>query len=117
MGNDEFTWSKKEKEVARRIFDKALEREINQIKDRIIKLLTKYKEPTDIWKIHDYLSEKREEISLKYDYRYSVLMRVFSILYEEGYISDDDMVGLSDEKIDQIKEMAGVRKNLFKKYR
>ena len=57
MGNDEYTWSKKEKELARKIFDKAYQKEMIQIKDEIIKLISRYKAPKDIWKLHDYLTD------------------------------------------------------------
>lgn len=110
MRNDEFTWSKKEKEITRKIFDTAYHREIGKIKDKIIKIISNYKEPKDIWKLHDYLSKKREEIDFKYDYRYSVIMRVFGRLFEEGIIHEEDLKGLSEDKINRIKEIAEIRK-------
>lgn len=118
MNNDEFTWSKKEKELARKLFDTAYEREMIQIKNHILDLLSKNNNPKDVWKIHDYLSIKREETDIKYDYRYSMLLKVFSILYEENIITDEDIVGFSNNKITQIIEMANFRKNiLYKKNR
>ena len=117
MGNDEFTWSKKEKEMARKIFDTAYQKEMIQIKDDIIKLISRYRAPKDIWKLHDYLTDKREEIDLKYDYRYSVIMMVFGRLFEEGIISEEDIEGLSDEKINRIKEIAEINKNILKRNR
>jgi hypothetical protein len=117
MGNDEFTWSKKEKETAKIIFDMAYQKEISQIKDKAIKLLSKYKGPKDIWILHDYLSKIREETNLKYDYRYSVIIKVFACLFEDGLISEDDMKSLSEEKINRIKEMAEYRKTILRKNR
>jgi hypothetical protein len=117
MGNDEYTWSKKEKEMARKIYDTAYRKEMIQIKDEISKLISKYNGPNDIWKIHDYLTEKREEIDLKYDYRYSVIMIVFGRLFEEGIISEEHIQGLSEEKINRIKEIAEINKKLFKRNR
>ena len=77
MGNDEFKWSKREREIVRKLFDTAYQKEISKIKDEIVKILSRCNEPKDIWKLHDYLSEKRKETDLKFDYRYSVMIRVF----------------------------------------
>jgi len=112
MTNDEFTWSKKEKELARKIFDQAHDRELNNIIDKTrkdisnIKITEKYR----IWKIHDYLSEKRKEVDFKYDFRYSVIIMVFGRLFEEGLIVENDLIGLSEEKIEKIKSIAEFRK-------
>jgi len=42
----------------------------------------------------------------KYDYRYSVLLSVFSRLLAEGWLSVDDIMGLSEEKQERIKTVA-----------
>jgi len=113
MTDYEMTWSKKEKELSRKIFDIAHDRELNTIIDKIrndianIKISEKYR----IWKIHDYLSEKRKEMDIKYDYRYSVLIRVFGRLLYEGFINENDLNGLSEEKIQRIKSFAEIIKS------
>jgi hypothetical protein len=112
MGNDEYTWSKSEKEIARKIYDMAYHREMEKIKERIKTSISKYKEPKDIWKLHTYLTEKRKEIDYKYDYRYSVLLNVFGRLFEEGYISEEDLKGLSDEKVKRIKKLTELQRTL-----
>jgi hypothetical protein len=45
-----------------------------------VKKLIKSKESDDIWGLHDFLTEKRNEVDEKYDYRFSVLDFVFSRL-------------------------------------
>lgn len=50
--------------------------------------------PSDMWEIHDYLTEKREETDQKYNYRYSVLLFVFARLMYEGWIKEEDLEGL-----------------------
>ena len=72
--------SKKEKSRARDAFDKAYEKECNQIIGKLREKSLKLSVPEDIWELHDYLSEIRKEIDEKYDYRYSVLIMVFGIL-------------------------------------
>jgi hypothetical protein len=56
-----------------------------------------------IWKIHDFLSKKRKETDLKYDYRYSVLISVFGRLLADGYLEIDDLSGLKEDKLEKIK--------------
>jgi hypothetical protein len=103
-------WSKTEKDIARKIFDTAYLREIDQIHSEVLNSITKYKEPKDIWKLHDYLTRKREEIDLKYDYRYSVLITLFSRLYKDGLIKFEELIGLSKDKIHKIKAIAEIMK-------
>src|SRR2546428_144392 len=40
-----------------------------------------------IWDVEDCLRARRREIDQKYDYRYSVLMMLFSRLYIEGWLN------------------------------
>ena len=59
-------------------------------------------EPSDLWKIHDFLTKKREETDNKYDYRYSILLSLFARLLCEGWIKEEDLTGLSEEKMQEI---------------
>ena len=79
-------WSKQEKEIARRAFSAALEREYTAIAHNVRKMAAGINELNDIWEIHDYLTEKRKEMTRKYEYRYSVLISVFGFLMSEGWI-------------------------------
>jgi ribosomal protein S8 len=110
MNLNDIPWSKTEKDIARKIFDAAYLREMNQIHSKVLNSITNYKEPKDIWKLHDYLTQKREEIDLKYDYRYSVLITVFSRLYKEGIIKYEELIGLSEEKLTKIKAISEIMK-------
>jgi len=53
------------------------------------------------------LDEKIEEINIKYDYRYSVLILVLSRLLKEGWITVNDLEGLGEDKIDRIRHLGG----------
>ena len=99
-------WSKQEKEIARRAFSAAHEREYMAIAHEVRKMAARINEPSDIWQLHDYLTEKRKEMVRKYDYRYSVLLSVFGLLMSEGWLKQEDLVGLSDEKLQEIKQTA-----------
>ena len=104
MHNDK--WSKQEKTIARAAFDKAYEKECIQIIEKLKKKSLKLTRPEDIWDLHDYLSEIRQEIDQKYDFRYSVLILVFATLLNQQWLEIDDLEGLSTDKIDKIRFLA-----------
>ncbi len=97
-------WSKPEKEIARRAYRAAYERECAAIADEVRRMAAGIKTPPDMWQLHDYLTEKREETDEKYDYRYSVLLQVFARLILEGCISEEDLAGLSPDKLREIRQ-------------
>jgi hypothetical protein len=101
--NLKMEWSKKEKEIAHRAFSAAYERECMVITHNALKMTAEINEPSDIWEIHDYLTEKRNETDQKYDYRYSVLLLVFARLMCEGWIREEDLEGLSNDKLQEIR--------------
>ncbi len=43
-----------------------------------------------------------------YDYRYSVLLEVFSRLVRDGWLTDADLLGLREDKIERIKRWASL---------
>jgi hypothetical protein len=98
----DLTWSKGEKQVARKAFEKAYEGECAEILARVREMAVAAKGPRDLWRIHDFLEEKRRETDQKYDYRYSVLILVFGRLVREGRLTIGDLEGLSEDKIARI---------------
>lgn len=100
---NDFKWSKAEKKVAKEAFDKAYQREskkiINEIKNY------KLEQPEDIWSLSEMLTEREKEIDNIYDYRYSQLIIVFGILIKRGFLSIEELDGLSDDKLEQIKKI------------
>ena len=106
----EFVWSSAEKKAAHAAFDAALARECSAIRREVEATLQRFSDPADIWRVHDYLSEKRREIDLKYDFRYSVLMSVLGRLFAEGWVSEMEITELKPEKVEQIKRSASVWK-------
>lgn len=103
---DDEKWSKAEKAVARRAFENACERECREIIKKLRVMANEADEPGDIWRLHDFLAEKRREMDDKYDYRYSVLILVFARLLREGWMTADDLEGLKEDKIARIRELA-----------
>jgi hypothetical protein len=99
-------WSKPEKQIARKAYRAAYNREAMAIAHNVRKMAAGINEPSDIWELHDYLTEKRKETDRKYNYRYSVLLSVFGFLMAEGWIKQEDLEGLSDEKLQEIRRTA-----------
>lgn len=99
----DFKWSKTEKEIARKAFESAYHKECGVITARLRNMIARASEPSDIWRIHDYLSKQRRETDQKYDYRYSVLPMVFARLIREGWMTENDLRGLGEEKLGVIK--------------
>ncbi len=99
-------WSRSEKVIARRAFDLALGREIasliNEAKQRASRIQTR----DDLWDLESWLTDRREDIGQTYDFRYSVLPIVFARLLSKGVLSEKDLVGLGQEKIDLIRRGA-----------
>jgi hypothetical protein len=99
------TWSATEKKIARAAFDTAYQRECEAIRRELHSMLNSRKGAPDvIHNVEQYLSNRLRELTRKYDYRYSVLMLVFMQLFSQGWLTDDDMEGLAQEKIDMIKQ-------------
>jgi hypothetical protein len=80
----DFRWSKAEKQVAKRAFDAALRREYGELLHKTREMAGRMQEGADLWRLHDFLTDKRREIDEKYDYRYSQLIIVFARLIHEG---------------------------------
>jgi hypothetical protein len=103
---NEPTWSKSEKAIARMAFDAALKRELQDVMHKTKQTANQIKEPADIWELEDYLTERRKEIDRKYDYRYSQLTHVFGRLLYEGRVREEELRGLSDDKLKSIRSLA-----------
>jgi len=103
---NDIKWTKKEKSVARKAFDKAYERECVSIADTIKHMINSVANPEDLWKIHDYLSKTLRNIGKKYDFRYSMLILVLAQLIKDEWIEENDLIGLDEDKIAKIVGLA-----------
>ena len=99
-------WSPGEKKTAHKVFEAAYERECRAISSKLKELMADDADPNYLWRVHDYLSEQRRDVDRKYDFRYSVLIEVFARLLSEGWLSEADLNGLSQDKIGKIKALA-----------
>lgn len=71
----DFKGSSTEKQVAKRAFNAALEREYGKLMHQTREMVARMQEGADLWRLHDFLTHKRREIDEEYDYRYSQLIR------------------------------------------
>jgi len=103
---NEPTWSKSEKAIARRAFDAALKRELQDVMRKTKQMANQIKEPADVWELEHYLTERRKEIDRKYDYRYSQLTQVFGRLLYEKRLGEEELAGLREDKLKSIRSFA-----------
>jgi hypothetical protein len=95
-------WSKTEKQIAKKAFEKAYEQECSDLAEKIRSRAEKIKEPADIWHLKDFVNKRVRENGNRYDYRYSVLILVFAGLIKDRWLNLEDLRGLGQEKIDLI---------------
>ncbi len=103
---NEPTWSKSEKAIARTAFDAALKRELQDVMRKTKQMANQIKEPADVWELEHYLTEHRKEIDRKYDYRYSQLTQVFGRLLYEKRLGEEELGGLREDKLKLIRSFA-----------
>jgi hypothetical protein len=99
---NDFKWSNAEKQVAKRAFHAALEREYGMLMRQTREMAGKMLEGADLWRLHDFLTDTRREIDQKYDYRYSQLITVFTRLIYQGWLSIEELEGLREDKLAKI---------------
>jgi hypothetical protein len=108
VSSREFSWLPSEKKAARADFEGAFKRECEAIRHEVEVRLKRSKDPSEIWRVHDYLTAKRDEMDRKYDYRYSILIGVFGRLLRKGWIAERDLSALRGDKVEAIKFMASI---------
>jgi hypothetical protein len=103
---NEPTWSRSEKTIARKAFDAALGRELHEVIQETQKMSNEIQESSDLWDLEHYLTRRRKEINRKYDYRPSRLTDVFGRLLYEGRLGEEELRGLGDDKLKLIRSFA-----------
>jgi hypothetical protein len=105
-GMNELRWTRTEKIIAKRAFEKCYQKECEALLTRLKEKIASADKPSDLWLIHDFLTEELKKIKDKYDYRYSILILVFARLLKEGWLQEFDLDGIEDDKIEKIKYLA-----------
>jgi len=105
-------WSEQEKEIAHRAYRAAYLRECAAVSENVREMSEKCNDPTSVWEIQDYLWKKRKEVDEKYDFRYYVLISVFARLMHDGWLTNDDLAGIDEDKVQEICRVAEFYKSL-----
>ena len=103
MPND---WTTSEKKIARRVFERALGAELAEVMNTFKTMAASAALPDDMWSAAAFLANARRSIDRKYDYRYSQLLLVFGQLLREGRITEEELSGLADDKVQAITRVA-----------
>ena len=101
-------WSPAEKAIARKAFERALQQDLEAVIREARKMAEKIEQPSDLWELERYLTERRKEIDRQYDYRYSVLLFVFADLIRKGRLREEDLHGMSEDKLGYIRSYARI---------
>ena len=96
-------WTNGEKKIARRAFDQALDAVLAKTMAEFKAKAATAATPNDMWSIEDFLRERRREINETFDYRYSQLIHVFGRLILDGNMKEEQLSGLSDDKLEEIR--------------
>lgn len=99
-------WSPAEKLIARKAFDRALQREFEAVILETKRKAGKIERPAQLWELERYLTQRRQEIDRQYDYRYSVLPLVFASLVRKGCLREEELRGLAEDKLTYIRSHA-----------
>jgi hypothetical protein len=101
-------WSPKEKDIARRAFDGALDRELKATIQEAKQMAQKIQDASELWELERYLTQRRKEIDGKYEYKYSMLLLVLADLVREGRVRVDELDGLAEDKLCCVRDHAKV---------
>src|SRR6202140_3038306 len=100
---NEPTWLRSEKAIARTVFDAALKRELQDVMHRTKQRANQINKPADLWDLEHYLTQRRKDIDSKYDFRSSRLTKVLGRLLCEHRVSEDELRGLREDKVEAIR--------------
>ena len=104
----DFTWSPKERQLARAVFERAATAEEQEVLESFKTKAAELKNLEDLWALQFAIRDSEREYQQKYDYRYSQLIAVFGHLVREGRVSIAALEGLSEEKLKYIERIASL---------
>jgi hypothetical protein len=101
-------WSESEKKLSRCLFQAAFQAELAEVLAEFKSKAAAATTAEEMWAIQDYLIRKQRDIDGKYDYRYSQLIYVFGRLVREGRLQEEQLNGLSEEKLSYIQRIVSL---------
>jgi len=99
-------WSRSEKIIARKAFDAALGQELQEVIQEAKRMTSEIQQSSDLWDLEHYLTQRRKEIDRKYDFRGSRLTDVLGRLLYENRLSEEELRGLREGKMESIRSFA-----------
>ena len=105
---NEAAWLRSERNIARKVFDAALKRELQGVMREAKQMASKIKEPADVWNLEHHLTQRRKNIDRKYEFRSSRLTQVLGTLLSEGRIAEEELRALPEDKVKAIRSCAKV---------
>ena len=102
----ELRWSKSERAIARKAFERALKQELQEVIEQAKQMAAAIKHPSELWQLEHHLTQRRKEIDRKFEYRASKFPFVFGTLLYEGRLTEQDLRGLSEDKLKAIRSDA-----------
>jgi photoprotection regulator FRP-like protein len=108
---NEPTWSRKEKGIARKAFDAALGRELDELIQESKRMASQIRQSSDLWQLERHLTQRRKEIDRKYEFRFSRLTDVLGRLLYEKRLNEEDLRGLGEDKMQSIRSFAKFLRN------
>src|SRR5437899_10815026 len=103
---NEPSWSRSEKVIARKAFEAALGRELHEVIKQAKKMDSQIQQSSELWDLEHYLTQRRKEIDRKYDYRHSQLTQVLGRLLYEKRVREKELRGLREDKLKPIRSFA-----------
>ena len=100
---NELTWSESEKTIARTAFDAALGQELHELIRETKQMARVIQKSSDLWDLEHHLTQRRKDIDRKYESRSSRRIDVLGRLLYENRINEEDLRGLSEEKMKSIR--------------
>ena len=74
--------------------------------DEAKKRAQQMRQGSELWDLESFLTQCRKQIDREFDYRYAVLIFVFGNLIRAGKLSEEELQGLSEAKLDTIRRFA-----------
>ncbi len=99
-------WSERERKLARRVFDAALQQELGETMTQFKEMAARAEKPDDMWAVEGWLANQRHGIDTKYDFRHSQLVIVFGKLLRESRVTGQQLEGLGEDKLSYIERIA-----------
>lgn len=99
-------WTVEEQDLARRVYQRAISREVETLIETLRSQAADLRGTEDIWRLHDFLSGQRHAIEGRLEFRLSGVLFVFAGFIRDGLASLEELEGLSVDKLAKVSAMA-----------